>query len=135
MDVISWSSEYSVGIGGIDDQHKKLVSILNALLVSLNEDTDPKHISGLLKELADYSIYHFDNEERYMKEFDYPLYAEHHKEHEDFKAKIMIFIDQYEKQEAMLTVDLLEFVWNWLKGHIAGTDKKYSAFFREHGLK
>jgi len=134
MEMVSWSSDYSVGIAEINEQHKKLVSILNSLVVSLSEFTQDSNLSRLLKELADYSVYHFQTEEKYMKKFNYPGYEAHFREHEDFKSKIITFIDQYEKKEAVLTVDLLEFIWEWLKNHIAGSDKKYSVFFREHGL-
>ena len=35
----------------------------------------------------------------------------------------------------LLAIGVMDFLSGWLRGHIMGTDKKYSSFFNENGVK
>ncbi|MBF0503513.1 MAG: hemerythrin family protein [Candidatus Omnitrophica bacterium] len=135
MEIIIWKDDYSVGLVEIDDQHKKLISIINELISTVMDYGDERVMGDVLKQLADYTVYHFDTEEKYMEMFNFPGYENHRRKHKDFKIKILGFVQKHNKGEAVMDMELLEFIWNWLKAHIAVMDKEYTSCFNKHGIK
>jgi hemerythrin len=134
MALIAWSDKYSMNIKEIDDQHKKLVGMINELHDAMKQAKSKEVSLDIINKLADYTKYHFSTEEKYMKQFGYPDYAAHKKEHEKFIDQVMSFKIEYEAGKAGLSFDLLDFLKKWLVTHIQSSDKKYSPFFNEHGL-
>jgi hemerythrin-like metal-binding protein len=59
----------------------------------------------------------------------------HKKEHVAFVQKVTEFKDGFEKGKLSVTVEIMHFLSDWLKNHIKGTDRKYSQFFNDKGLK
>jgi hemerythrin len=46
----------------------------------------------------------------------------------EFKAK-------FEAGQTALSIEVLNFLKDWVGNHIQGTDKKYGPFFNKNGLK
>jgi hemerythrin len=86
--LINWSDRYSVGISRIDEQHQRLVELINelhaAILVGDRRSALPKILDGL----AGYAVSHFTTEETLMKKFGYPNYEQHKAEHDRLTAQI-----------------------------------------------
>jgi len=135
MALIEWTDNFSVGVVEIDNQHKKLVEMINELHHAMKEGRGNSQVGNIINQLVDYSIYHFKTEEKYFDKFDYPLSKEHKEIHKDFIEKVSIFKGDFENNEVMLTIDVLNFLSNWLREHIMGNDMDYSDFFIENGLK
>lgn len=135
MALFQWDSSLSVGINEIDTQHQKLFGLINelndAMRAGKSKEVLVKTISGLLA----YTNTHFGVEERYFEKFKYPEAANHKAEHAKFVAKIVEYKTGYEKGQLGLSIQIMNFLTDWLKNHIKVTDKKYSAFFIEHGVK
>jgi hemerythrin len=89
----------------------------------------------IINKMAEYTKFHFSTEEKYMKRFAYPDYEEHKMEHEKFVEKVLAFKKNYEEGKAGVSYDILNFLKDWLVGHIQGTDNKYAPLFIEKGLK
>ena len=85
--------------------------------------------------LISYTATHFKTEEKYFDQFGYPETDSHKKEHAAFVKKVTDFKDGFEKGKLGLSVEILNFLSDWLKNHIKKTDMKYSQFFNEKGLK
>jgi len=90
-----------------------------------------KKSGEILKGLADYTAYHFNYEKNIFERYDYPETAEHLKIHKGLVDQVMDFKTQFEEGRAALTMDLMNFLTNWLKNHIMQTDKKYVPFLKE----
>jgi hemerythrin len=118
----------------IDDQHKKLVDIINELHDAMKQAKSKETSLVIINKLAEYTQYHFSTEEKYMKEFGYREYLSHKKEHEKFVEQVMSFKKDYEAGKAGLSFDILDFLKKWLITHIQSSDKKCAPFFNEHGL-
>ena len=86
--LVKWKSSYSVKVKEIDSQHKRIFQIINKLHEGIQKKGLKNIIKEILDELLDYSIYHFETEERYFDMYNYELTDEHKKEHESFKKKI-----------------------------------------------
>ncbi|OCC14532.1 Methyl-accepting chemotaxis protein [Dissulfuribacter thermophilus] len=132
---IEWGPKFSVDIKEIDDQHKKLVSMVNTLHRAFKEGTDHEVIASILSGLIDYTVYHFGTEEKYFDEFGYPEAELHKKVHNDLTRKVLAFKEKFDEGKATVSIELLKFLKDWLTNHICITDKKYVPYLKEKGLK
>jgi len=131
MPFIEWSDKLLTGVKEADEQHKKLVSLINELYDAMKQGKGKEVIDKTLDELVRYAGYHFTTEETLMSKYGYPELQAHKKEHEAFKAKIKEFMEKKAKGEVTLTVEVMNFLKEWLVKHIMGTDKKYGPFLVE----
>ncbi len=131
---MEWDESYSLGIKRIDEQHKKLINILNKLVHAMNEKKANDVLEGILKELTDYTVYHFQTEERYFDEFGYELADEHKQEHKDFTNKVSSFVEEFKSGNALLSIKVLKSINELVRNHLKDTDRKYIKCFKEHGL-
>ena len=74
--MIKWDDKYSVGISMIDDEHKKLIGILNKAVFTKEHNDNPEELREVLREMTKYVLTHFATEETYMKKFNYPEYQD-----------------------------------------------------------
>lgn len=135
MSLIHWNDALSVNIADIDKQHKKLVFMINELNGAMKQGKGKDVLGKILITLIDYTATHFKTEEKYFDLYKYPETAIHKKEHIAFVRKVSEFKDGFERQELSITIDVMTFLSDWLKNHIKVTDKKYSTFFNDRGLK
>lgn len=122
--LFEWDDKYSVGIKGIDDQHKKLFDIINDLNWAKSNNVGRSFISDILNRLVVYTIAHFSVEEELMIRHGYSNYERHKTIHEKFKEKVGLFISEYNNNKAEITVEILEYLIKWLQVHTTGEDRK-----------
>lgn len=135
MPVFTWNDSYSVSVGEMDSQHKKLIDIINKLYDSMQQGQSGAALSGIVGDLLNYTRQHFSAEERYMQQHGYPKYAEQKKEHEFFIDKVKKYQDDLNSGKTSFSVDMSVFLKNWLVNHISKVDKEYGPFFNAKGLK
>ncbi len=129
-----WSPEYSVNIKTIDDQHKELVAILNRLFVAVSRQEGDKVIAGILDALTNYTRTHFALEERLLREAKYAELKEHMEEHSKLIAKLDRLCKVHLLEEKPIYFEMLSFLKSWLREHIQGEDRKYSAALQKAGF-
>ncbi|HDQ15076.1 MAG TPA: bacteriohemerythrin [Sediminispirochaeta sp.] len=134
MPLLKWNKELSVEINSIDEQHKKLIQMLNNLFTALKNDEEANYLRQMLKGLAEYTVEHFQYEEDLMQEHGYDGYAEHKAEHDRFVSKVSEFRKKFDSDDEDLAIEMLDFISDWIQGHIMGTDKKYSPFLLGKGV-
>jgi hemerythrin len=132
---IEWKEEYSVQVKEIDDQHKKLVSIIDELFVAINEEKGKEKLGDILDALIEYGVYHFATEEKYFDEFHYELTEEHKKMHRGFETQITELKKKIVNNEVEVSFELIDYLEDWLLDHLMNVDQKYVKCFKEHGLK
>ena len=135
MALIRWNDSYSVGVEEFDSQHKKLVDLINELHDAMKKGKSKDVLLHILGELANYTKVHFTLEEKYMKKYNYPDLTSHHGIHVQFVEKVLDFKDSYSSGSRILSMEIMHFLKDWLLNHIKGTDKEYTKFFNEKGLK
>jgi methyl-accepting chemotaxis protein len=134
-DLMSWSNSLSVNIKQIDDQHKKLVGMVNELHKAMKLKKSTNTIGSILDRLIDYTATHFATEEKLFAQYKYPEEKAHVEIHRKLVAQVLDIQKKFKAGEAMVSMELMSFLKDWLVNHIQGTDKKYSSFLREHGVK
>lgn len=132
---IEWKDEYSVGIDSIDQQHKKLLSLINQLQTAVDYSTGEEFEREALDALVDYTKTHFTYEEGLMKQNGYPDFEPHKAQHEKMIKEVEDVLDEYEEDHDQAMEHGSRFLKNWLVNHINGTDKEYSEFLISKGVK
>jgi len=125
--LIAWTNDFEISIPEIDQQHKKLVALLNDLYAKFQEDeTDKEYLIKLLIELYDYTDYHFESKEKFYhkKESDKSRVKKHIQEHKKFLSNVLAFKRKVENGEDDFTLELMFFLKDWVIEHIMYNDKK-----------
>ncbi|MFZ5425419.1 MAG: bacteriohemerythrin [Thermodesulfobacteriota bacterium] len=133
--LMPWTSELATGVRIIDDQHRVLVDMVNKLYAAMKSGQGKGVLEKLLDGLAEYTVQHFGTEEKYFDQFKYSETTQHKRIHEDLKGKVVDFINQYKSGKANVSMDLMNFLKDWLVNHICKTDKRYVKTFLDGGLE
>lgn len=132
---IKWTSDLSVGVAEIDQQHKKLFGMVDELNTAMAQGKSKEVLRDTINGLIRYTSTHFKQEETYFAKFGYPDTAAHKNEHINFVQKVKEFRDGYVSGQMGLSISIMTFLTDWLKNHIKVSDKKYEAFFNKNGLR
>ncbi len=128
-----WSPDYSVNIKTIDEQHQELVNILNRLFNAVSKREGDRAIAGILDALLSYTQTHFTLEERLMEQANYPEYEAHKLEHRKLIEQLDQLCKKHLLEEKHIYFEMMSFLKSWLKEHIQGVDRKYSAALLKSG--
>ena len=128
MAFIEWKSEFSVGVLEIDEQHRKLLAIINHLHESMKAGNDSGELSRVVDELLNYTRFHFAFEEQLMERVGYPDAPEHRRRHQAMVARVVQFQADAANARALFSMKLMEFLKYWLSKHILETDMAYGDF-------
>ncbi len=129
-----WSDTYSVKIGIIDAQHKVLVDLINELHHAMITRTGKEQLGKILSNLIKYTQGHFKAEEGILQSNQYPDFINHKAEHERFTKRVLDFQSKFQRNEIGLTIEVMDFLKDWLIKHIMGVDKKYTPFLNSKGV-
>ncbi len=131
MPILNWSEELAVDIPELDDQHKQLIALINRLHDAMSEGRGKKVISGVLEELISYTKTHFVFEEKLMTEAKYLGLASQQHEHKILTQQVLDFQKRYENGEIAITVEISNFLKDWIVNHVKKMDKAYSSALRK----
>lgn len=134
MSHVVWDEKYSVNIAVIDEQHKKIIETLGKLFDEMGKNNRREVLGAVLDQMVWYALEHFSTEEVFMRQYGFPGYEDHKKEHEMFKTKVGTFQRDFAAAKATLSLDIVKFLTDWLDRHILDVDKKYGPFLNEKGV-
>lgn len=120
---IIWTPDLQVGVEEIDNQHRKLYSLLADFYTSLQKGAGKAVSAKMLEDLMSYAGTHFIAEERYLK--DHPELVQHRQQHYSFIKRMNQFEREYLHGDIALSVNMVTYIADWLFEHISGTDKLY----------
>jgi hemerythrin-like metal-binding protein len=132
---MEWTEEMSVGVQVIDDDHKKLIDMLNDLNDGVITGKNNRSLEGVIEGLLRYTKYHFDREERFFAETGYPGGAAHKAEHDLLTRRVSNLQTRFEAGQSLeLSLEALAFLKDWLTGHIMGSDQRYGPHLNAKGI-
>ncbi len=123
MKPIEWTEKYSVGVDTLDNDHRKLIDLVNQCIVAFGTKNTLK-THDICRELERYTYYHFAREEDLMEKCGYEKLAEHRQKHQDLcdilAEKFRDVVYAPENVE-----NLIQFMRSWLFEHILKEDRQY----------
>jgi len=134
MAFIEWDDSYSVNVQKIDKQHRQLIKLINDLSDAMKARKGKESLEAILNGLVEYAKTHFALEENYFDKFGYPYAVAHKEEHTKFMKNVLEFNKGLMEGRLLLSLDIMNFLNEWLINHIKGFDKNYSKFFNDAGL-
>ena len=128
MPLFVWRDIYSVGNKTIDEQHKRLFEIANRFSEAYDKNHGKQILGTIFQELLEYTSFHFEDEERLMREANYPEYPQHKANHEKLVSVALNLKKNFEQGEAGIEQRIMDFIKMWLNGHILGMDRNYRGY-------
>ena len=133
--LLRWNANLSVGLTCIDDQHKVLIDLINELYQQINAGAAEATIGRVLAKLIDYTKTHFGFEEDLFNKHGYEETEAHIKIHTKLVSQLVDFQTQFKTGKTDISVELMEFLKDWLINHIKKTDTRYGPFLRSKGVE
>lgn len=135
METVAWAPALEIGVKSIDEQHKRLVDMLNGLGKAISESHGKDAIMGIVEEMKAYAVYHFQTEEAAMEEKDYPKRSQHKQEHDIFIEQVLDAADTLESGGKITPTEVWDFLYKWLVEHILESDKAMGQHLSAKGMQ
>ena len=131
MAFLEWSDDYKCNIASIDDDHRMLFHIVNALHDDIANKAVHKQVASTITALIDYVELHFSREEKQLANHGYPGLEAHKRLHKALKDRVYAIKHLYDTDPSHLDIDkVLDFLKDWLVNHIVTNDFKYVPYLK-----
>src|SRR5450830_408465 len=130
LDIFPWNENFNTNLPKIDEQHRKLVELLNKLASHVAFQSNLPALNVIFDELTDYAAYHFETEESIWHAYlgDDPMDAKHKEVHQSFIDKVLkLKGDGDSKPVNVVVEEVLSFLTRWLASHILENDRYLAA--------
>ena len=127
--LLAWRPEFALGIPGVDEEHRELIELINALHADLagrdlSSPTGQESVAAFLGEIHARIAAHFALEEREMRERGYDRYAEHKGDHERLLEEIHALIEDYDAGRVVHLDDFSRSLDAWFTDHFRDQDAR-----------
>ena len=135
MPLIVWTDHMSVGVKLLDNDHKKLVLLVNNLHDGVVAGHARPELESIFAKLVDFTRLHFSQEERLLAETGYQGWAAHRQEHNqlldqliEMQARFLSGADGAKDQ------DVMNQLRTWLFKHTHGADQDFVSHLKAKGV-
>lgn len=138
MLALSWGPRFETAITPIDSDHRKILGVFNDLVGAVQGGADGAAVETALARLVEHAKVHFRREETLLAAFGCPsgILDEHRLEHRALLAEIeALAATVVADRSHHVGADVLEFVRDWLSGHIQGMDRRCATMARSNVLQ
>ena len=122
-----WVDDLATGNELIDGDHRKLISMVNALFDAMAKGQANEIISRVLHNLIIYTKEHFGREEAEMQRIRYAASISHKSEHVKLIKQVIELKATLDAGERINVLTVSSFLGDWLRNHILAVDKKLAA--------
>ena len=135
MPLFSWNKEMSVDIALLDEDHKKIINMINKLYAAIIAGEGENALAEIFDMMSVYIHTHFESEAQLFKHIDYPEAEQHMKLHEELSQKVAEARKKFNTEHnTTLPTETMVFLKEWWVNHIMTEDMKYVAFMRGSSL-
>lgn len=132
---MEFTDELHTGFHEQDNQHKKLIDLINELYIAFSKSGGRASIGRVLDELMSYTEWHFEYENDLMRRLGYGATEGHIAIHRKFVSEVEDLRKRFNSGENIMGVNVMDFLKDWLASHIMKTDKVLAKFLIEKGLQ
>lgn len=134
MAFIEWTDKYEVGVKRVDEQHQRLFDLLNDLHAATVNGDEQTTLASVLDALVEYTVYHFETEEKLYVDYKCPDYQTHKTEHDKLTMQATRLQEDFATGSATISFDVLDFLHDWLVDHTTGLDKQMAPHLNSCGV-
>ncbi len=134
MALFVWDNTYSVKVKQCDNDHKRLFALINDLHDAMMTGKGSQVIQRVIRQLAEYTKYHFSGEEALLERTKYAGLEPHRVQHREFVSKVEQFERDLKAGAVGQSVAVTTFLKDWLVKHIQQTDREYSKHLNANGI-
>lgn len=114
-----------MGVEAIDNQHMRLFAIANRFHAACEAGAGRPVLAAIFRELVDYTVTHFADEERMLQDCGYADYDRHKANREKLVGLVLGYQRRMEGSEPGVEPQAMNFIKTWLSGHVLGMDRNY----------
>ena len=131
MQFTEWTEKYSVGNTLVDAYHHIFFQMVTEYRAALLEQFPPA-MDDRIAFLVDYTLMHFESEEKLMQNAGYPDLEAHKEQHNLFREKMLDLQKRYrEDNKAVSAEEVLYLIQDWFTHHILGTDMEFKPYLQD----
>jgi hemerythrin-like metal-binding protein len=129
--LLELTPECAVHVAEIDREHQFLFGLVNGLHGAMLAGRGTETLKTLLSEVTQYTIYHFDHEEKLMASLHYPEIQAHVQQHEDLRRQVKAMRDSFDRGDTKITIEVMMFLSEeLLKNHVMVTDRRLGDYIQ-----
>jgi methyl-accepting chemotaxis protein len=126
--LVTWGEDLEFGIPRIDNEHKRLMALVNRVYATVKGKQDPVVLAEAFAELRRYASEHFADEEAFMLRIGYGEAEEHRKQHQLFISRLDVLTENYRSGAEIRGIDVISLLGSWWQNHIKGSDGAVARF-------
>ena len=135
-DLITWTPSMSVGVSVLDEDHKRIMALINDLHKAIKEGEGKDALGDIFHGLHVYINLHFETEEAILKQASYTGTHDQELAHIKMKERTQEIRRQFrDDPSAVHPTELLVFLRDWWVDHIMNSDMKYADHLRAKGVR
>ena len=124
-----WNDEYVLDGGPIDDEHRQLLKLADRVFSFTASSRQADEVTDTVKQLFTYMEFHFDNEEKLMREIGFCEYEEHVRAHQKIVNDMNALLKTCGDLD-QLVAKLRHAMVDWVVQHILDEDKKIAKYMK-----
>jgi hemerythrin len=132
MSLFKWSNANSVYLPEIDAEHRALYRLGDELHKAVMAGAEPARLQPILANLLETAEQHFRHEERLMRAIHYTAFDWHKGQHDAVRKRSRALAKRVAGGDSAAAGELVEFLSEWLRGHMAVADRMMSARLRNY---
>ncbi|MCW8838863.1 MAG: bacteriohemerythrin [Thiovulaceae bacterium] len=133
--MIEWNEGLNLGIKALDDDHKRLLQLINSLSESIDKNEPKNIIEHIFLELEKLTKKHFEREEDYLEGCSCTKLDEHKVQHADFLSKLSELKNKALSANDYISIqDVTVYLTEWLLNHVIEEDIPTITVFQKCGL-
>ena len=132
MSLFKWSSALSVYLPEIDAEHRAIYRLGDELHKAVLAGATPARLQPIVANLLETAEQHFRHEERLMRAIHYTEFEWHKKQHNAARKRSKALAKRIAAGDSAAAGELIEFLSEWLHGHLGVADRMMSARLRNY---
>lgn len=125
MAFIEWNDTLNTNITEIDEQHRQIVALINALSEAVRNRAAESDMKALFEAIARDTKAHFETEERLFRMHSYPERSAHAELHRQLETQVESLSSKIRTGAMPVNDSVLLFLRDWFITHIEGSDRLF----------